>query len=165
MNYTRENNEKNTTRLPWLDILKGIGIILVLVGHIYSNDINYNWLYSFHMPLFFLVAGYTYKPKPILQDIKHRFQTIVIPYLSFGLLILIYWQLIERRFRNSEMDFINSFLGLFSGKYRYLNFNVHLWYLPCFFMMVVLFKVMVGMSVARRQTGITQPAVAVSGGL
>lgn len=40
-------------RLSWLDVLKGIGIILVVMGHIYSNSIIFNWLYSFHMPLFF----------------------------------------------------------------------------------------------------------------
>ena len=39
-------------RLSWLDIdiLKGIGIILVAIGHIYSNRTVFNWLYSLHMP-------------------------------------------------------------------------------------------------------------------
>lgn len=42
------------------DIMKGIGILLVLVGHIWQwNDaIVHNFLCSFHMPLFFIVAGY-----------------------------------------------------------------------------------------------------------
>lgn len=48
-------------RLSWLDVLKGIGIILVVMGHIYSNSIIFNWLYSFHMPLFFFAAGCVYK--------------------------------------------------------------------------------------------------------
>ena len=43
-------------RLSWLDVLKGIGIILVVIGHVYSNRTVFNWLYSFHMPLFFLAA-------------------------------------------------------------------------------------------------------------
>lgn len=34
-----------TSRLLWLDIMKGIGIILVVVvGHISSNKIIFNWL-------------------------------------------------------------------------------------------------------------------------
>lgn len=49
-----------TSRLSWLDIMKGIGIILV-VGHISSNKIIFNWLYSFHMPLFFFAAGWYIK--------------------------------------------------------------------------------------------------------
>lgn len=130
-------------RLSWLDILKGIGIILVAIGHIYSNQTIFNWLYSFHMPLFFLAAGWIYREKSILVDIKRRIQTIVIPYFSFGFLVLIYWQMIERRFRDSDMSFIDSLLGLFSGCYDDLDFNIHLWFLPCFFVTVALFNILV----------------------
>lgn len=129
-------------RLSWLDILKGIGIILVVIGHIYSNRTVSNWLYSFHMPLFFLAAGWVYKEKTVITDIKRRIQTIVVPYFSFGLLVLLYWQVIERRFRDSDMSFMDSLLGLFTGCYDNLDFNVHLWFLPCFFVTVVLFNIL-----------------------
>ena len=49
------------SRISWLDILKGIGIFLVVLGHVYSEKTIFNWLYSFHMPLFFWAAGLTYK--------------------------------------------------------------------------------------------------------
>ena len=135
--------QSRAERLSWLDVLKGIGIILVAVGHIYSNRIVFNWLYSFHMPLFFLAAGWVYKEKTILTDIKRRIQTIVVPYFSFGLLVLLYWQVIERRFRDSNMSFTDSLFGLLSGCYNNLDFNVHLWFLPCFFVTVVLFNILV----------------------
>lgn len=132
-------------RLSWLDVLKGIGIILVAIGHIYSNQVIFNWLYSFHMPLFFLAAGWVYKEKTVLTDIKRRIQTIVIPYFSFGFLVLVYWQMIERRFRDSDMSFIDSLLGLFSGCYDNLDFNIHLWFLPCFFVTVAPFNILVNL--------------------
>lgn len=97
------------------------------------------------MPLFFLAAGWVYKEKTILTDIKRRIQTIVVPYFSFGLLVLLYWQMVERRFRDSDMSFIDSLLGLFSGCYDNLDFNVHLWFLPCFFATVVLFNILVNL--------------------
>ena len=124
-------------------ILSGIGIILVAIGHIYSNQTIFNWLYSFHMPLFFLAAGWVYKEKPVLTDIKRRTQTIVIPYFAFGILLLIYWQLIERKFRDSDMSFLDALAGLFSGCYNNLDFNIHLWFLPCFFVTVALFDILV----------------------
>lgn len=136
---------KQASRLSWLDVLKGMGIVLVVIGHIYSNRIVFYWLYSFHMPLFFLAAGWVYKEKPILTDIKRRIQTIVVPYFSFGFLVLLYWQVIERRFRDSDMSFMESLLGLFSGSYNSLDFNVHLWFLPCFFVTVVLFNILVNL--------------------
>ena len=97
------------------------------------------------MPLFFLAAGWVYKEKTIITDLKRRIQTIVVPYFSFGILVLVYWQLIERRFRDSDMSFVDSLLGLFSGCYDNLDFNVHLWFLPCFFVTVVLFNVLVNL--------------------
>ena len=45
------------TREPVFDVMKGIGIILMLVGHVPSTDWLYHFIYSFHMPLFFLIAG------------------------------------------------------------------------------------------------------------
>ena len=62
--------EQSRARLSWLDVLKGIGIILVAIGHIYSNQTVFNWLYSFHMPLFFLAAGWVYKEKTVLMPRK-----------------------------------------------------------------------------------------------
>ena len=113
--------EYETERMHWLDVVKGIGIILVVIGHIYSNRTVFNWLYSFHMPLFFIAAGLVYRKKPILDDIRRRIQSIVVPYFSLGGLVLIYWQLLERKFRDSDMSFANSFMGLLSGQYDNLG--------------------------------------------
>ena len=123
----------------------GAKFMVVVIGHIYSNQTIFNWLYSFHMPLFFLAAGWVYKEKTVLADIKRRIQTIVIPYFSFGFLVLIYWQLMERRFRDSDMSFMDSLFGLFSGCYDNLEFNIHLWFLPCFFVTVILFNILVNL--------------------
>ena len=111
----------------------------------YSTDDKVDNPVSLYMPLFFLAAGWVYKEKSVLIDIKRRIQTIVVPYFSFGLLVLLYWQVIERRFRNSDMSFMDSLLGLFSGCYDNLDFNVHLWFLPCFFVTVALFNILVNL--------------------
>jgi fucose 4-O-acetylase-like acetyltransferase len=57
-------------RKEWIDYAKGIGIILVVYGHLLSNgyhdglnipegfhELSRNILYSFHRPFFFLLAG------------------------------------------------------------------------------------------------------------
>lgn len=137
---------EHLSRISWLDILKGMGIIFVVIGHIYSNSIVFNWLYSFHMPLFFFVAGWLYRKKPITADLRRRIQTIIVPYYSFGFIIFIYWAVIERRFRDSSMGILDSFIGLLRGEHDYLDFNVHLWFLPCFFMTVVIYNLLVNIN-------------------
>ncbi|MGN0524124.1 MAG: acyltransferase family protein [Eubacterium sp.] len=57
-------------RIEWIDIAKGIGIILVVTAHTqmpsYSlfdgnNNILRLLIYSFHMPLFFFLSGMCFK--------------------------------------------------------------------------------------------------------
>ncbi len=47
-------------RLEYLDIAKGIGIILVVAGHVFSGPLK-NAIYLFHMPMFFMLVGMTPK--------------------------------------------------------------------------------------------------------
>lgn len=50
--------------LHWLNSVKGLGVILVIFGHLMGKstllDLN-QFIYSFHMPLFFLTSGYVQK--------------------------------------------------------------------------------------------------------
>lgn len=76
--------------------MKGIGIILVVLGHaIQKNDIDYqnnllcNLIYSFHMPLFFLVSGYlVYKNinSSHFKWIKNKAFYLLIPHIIFNLI-------------------------------------------------------------------------------
>ena len=45
-------------RIVWIDIAKGLGIILVIAGHLFRYDSYISTvIFSFHMPLFFFFAG------------------------------------------------------------------------------------------------------------
>ena len=78
-------------RLEHLDMVKGIGIFLVALGHM--EDIATEtrvWISSFHMPLFFIVSGIlmAVKDEPsndLREAIRKRFRGIIIPYLWFSL--------------------------------------------------------------------------------
>ena len=55
-----------------IDIAKGIGIILVVLGHANLNMVLTNIIYLFHMPLFIFISGYLDKD----QRSKIKDQTI-----------------------------------------------------------------------------------------
>lgn len=70
-----------------IDIARGIGILLVVIGHLvqYGHS-TFNYIFAFHMPLFYFLSGYVCsndfsKPK-FLKKIK----SLLIPYLCFSLL-------------------------------------------------------------------------------
>ena len=47
-----------SARIQWIDYSKFIGIVMVILGHLYLNN-KYitNFIYSFHMPFFFFLSG------------------------------------------------------------------------------------------------------------
>lgn len=129
-------------RKGWIDAIKGIGIILVVIGHVFENQFAYDWIYSFHMPLFFFAAGVTFSEKPVFANIKRRIFTILVPYLFFGVLTALYGCLIESRFRGTPSSIPDALMGLVSGQYDTLYFNVPLWFLTCFFVVTVFYNLL-----------------------
>ena len=46
-------------RIVWVDCIKGFAILSVIAGHTFTNHILRGLIFSFHMPLFFMLSGYT----------------------------------------------------------------------------------------------------------
>lgn len=79
----------NNTRIKYLDIAKGIGIICVILGHMSLKWVNI-FVYTFHMPLFFFISGYLTKKQPCVPFILKKFRTLVVPYIfTCGWIILL----------------------------------------------------------------------------
>ena len=45
----------STGRKYWIDVLRALGIILVVLGHVSKEPNTVIFIYAFHMPLFFLL--------------------------------------------------------------------------------------------------------------
>lgn len=48
-------------RVNYIDYIRAIGIILMVLAHIPLSDSFVHYVHGFHMPLFFVVSGYCYK--------------------------------------------------------------------------------------------------------
>lgn len=82
----------------WILIAKGVGIILVVIGHFHPETSPTYWseirniIYSFHMPLFFILSGYLYSNgKYSYKDlIKTKVKRLLYPFASIaGIFFLI----------------------------------------------------------------------------
>ncbi len=133
---------ENSKRIDYLDYVKGLGILLVILGHIYTGD-NYIkiWLYSFHMPLFFIVSGILIKHTNIKdRDIKNiivsKFKSLIIPYICFELLAIFIW-MVQNEFTFSALrwNIIDSVL-------MYCKAGAT-WFLPCLFITEIIYLVII----------------------
>lgn len=90
-------------RVKWVDTAKGIGIILVLLGHAPRDimrleyswiDFGYYFIYTFHMHFFFFLSGYLFiysaKEQPgmgIFAFLRRKAKGLLVPWLLISLLV------------------------------------------------------------------------------
>jgi len=130
-------------RIHFLDVLKGIGIIFVVWGHIPSASMVKDYIFIFHMPLFFLISGILYKENTELGALlKKRVNTLLIPFLFFYVLGFIWftglYYLDNSTFRHYEFS---AFFDFFLGKELFKNGNLFVWFLWVLFLVNVLYWV------------------------
>ena len=78
-------------RWQWLDAAKGLGIALIVWGHIYSiNEASalQVYVYAFHVPLFFFISGLTFNPhrQTLVRFVKTKARSLLLPYFCYALL-------------------------------------------------------------------------------
>jgi len=82
-------------RLDWVDAAKGLGIVLVVAGHVWTRGAVRDAIYAFHMPLFFLLAGYCARPRPMGEFAGRQWHAMAAPYAAFLLALVLLDQAIE----------------------------------------------------------------------
>ncbi|WP_299670256.1 acyltransferase family protein [uncultured Polaribacter sp.] len=137
-----KNKPLDNKRISWIDQVKGFGIILVVYGHNFPAIENY--IYSFHMPLFFMLAGMFHPKKTGFNIIRKRAKQILVPYFLWSLLLFIFWYFIGRKFGESsllDLSPVKNFIGIFfsQGDTEYMNWGIPMWFLPCLFLTFLIF--------------------------
>ena len=86
-------------RRDWIDCWKAMGMLLVVAGHV-LEPLRAQWIFWFHMPLFFWISGYLYRhrPEPPLAFARRKALHLLVPYVAFLLLLSLprYWEYAHR---------------------------------------------------------------------
>lgn len=80
----------NKFRLKWLDIAKGIAIILMVIGHTSIPSTLSRFIFAFHMPLFFIASGWTtnWAKLNFVGFVRRKFTSIMIPFIYYSAIVL-----------------------------------------------------------------------------
>lgn len=86
-----------------LDIAKGIGIFLVIIAH--NEDIGWirGFIYSFHMPLFFILGGYCFRIRTITETLKNGCKRLLTPYVFSCALYLLWYVAFGLKYQSVDM--------------------------------------------------------------
>ena len=117
-------------RLLWVDSLRGLLIVLVVIGHcIQDTDIDYthnyfwNLIYSFHMPVFMSISGYvSYRKSLEIKTLRKKIVELLLPFFT--------WTLVFNLFSPSLLSKIHEIL---------LHPDMSFWFLWVLFFIILLF--------------------------
>ncbi len=103
-----KTKKKENVRLYWLDALKGLAILAVIIGHLFNAFQNHklypdsmgairlirNWIYTWHMPFFITLSGFSFslayvKGQVKKNKIQHQIKKLLVLYLIFNGLLSI----------------------------------------------------------------------------
>ena len=138
--------KQDKKRNPYLDIIKAILILLVLIGHsiqygsgenylnkqLFFNNYLFKFIYSFHMPLFIMISGYlsynSLNKINLKNTIISKFKSLIIP--------IFIWSIIPFIISINNYINIKELIKLFIT-----TFSTNLWFLWSLFYINVLVKI------------------------
>ena len=147
-------------RINWIDVGKGIGILLVVLGHSLRDSMMssstvcnaiYTMVYAIHMPFLMYLSGYMFAVKSdsyLQKGIKKygllKANKLMKPYLVYAVIVYTGIRIV---FQNETLgniltlsgyqkeNFSQFVLGLLSGENAY---SFHLWYIYCLAVLSIL---------------------------
>lgn len=134
----------SSKRIEWLDQLRGAAMFFVVLGHIDCIDSEHRLLiYAFHMPLFFMISGATFRPgkyESFKSCVIDKAKKLLVPYVLLFLVNIPLWYLNNRILGTSEAPVLKVLAGmpLANQELGYMSSGA-LWFLPALFLVSVLF--------------------------
>lgn len=132
-------------RIDYIDIAKGLGMLAIIWGHIMLYGWSCKMVCGFHIPLFFMLSGMCFNPDKyhtLGELIKRRVRTLLVPYVVFSVATWMIYLAGALVLHNDTMSNCWYYLLqtlLAQGSDGYLKHNVALWFVPCLFVVNVLY--------------------------
>lgn len=158
-----DSTAKRVTVYDWVRL---IAIVFVVLGHsdylsmgttyggveylltpevspmFYSRFFNFwwwftDWIYSYHMPLFFMLSGavFTLRPEPSISvTVKSKAKRLLLPYLVYGWLFMFPVKFLGNFY--SKESLTHAMLGFLWGED-----SGHLWFLMALFWCFIIFAI------------------------
>lgn len=132
-------------RLEAIDVARALGLVLVYYGHFVEQvmylknpaaAVQYKWIYSFHMILFFILSGWVRGARPALtparEFVKSTLASRIVPYIFFSVLLGVLSLIFSGWFPLVDLSTANGYFQAFiSTLLGFPLLNIPLWFVAC----------------------------------
>lgn len=157
-------------RTDWIDMARGYGILLVMIAHLCEWTPVGSLIYSFHLPLFFMISGYLFSIRESFGAfVKRKVTGMLVPYFCLAVPMILWDIFVEKgglswmyapMFQGTKLVSIDSYGGTFDwsrmGAQKPVSVLLRdvcglliqkrmwtFWFLACLFVLSFLFYVLV----------------------
>lgn len=135
-------------RIKFLDIAKGIAILAIIAGHTGPDWVK-QFVFTFHVPIFFIISGYFLKEGNDVVFVKKKLKQLLTPYvfgccgIVLGNIIkgMVYKQSIDQLLHIAKTWILASLYGSGTIEYSGLFYARRigaLWFLPALFFAMII---------------------------
>ena len=133
-----ENAAGAKPRIEYYDIAKGIGILLVVWAH--GRGPFSNYIYQFHMPLFFLISGLLYSEAAgVGEFIKRKVKSLYLPFVIWNLLFYVTKSILHHVKSDTIVDTALRIVLTLDKDGQYFGAT---WFMGSLFVVAVLYKLL-----------------------
>lgn len=131
------DNKGVSQRIVYIDLIKGICIILVILSHFDKEIFNFPNSDALRMPLYFLLSGLFFKTYNGFQSffIK-KVNNLIVPFLFWLLIAYLLVSIGRLMITKETYDISNLFKWFFTHE---IDFNIAIWFLVCLFITNLIF--------------------------
>lgn len=146
----------------YIDICRGFGIVLVVLAHTFTPEVRginqlisnaHHFIYTFHMPLFFVISGYVYQNSygnctiSAKEYLKKKSNRLLKPYVLYSIFIMMLINVMLsipacRDFLQStglkHITLLQALIQIVTG---YVQWDIHIWFLYVLFVIVVVYYI------------------------
>lgn len=145
-------------RIQWIDFARGLGIILIVLSHVMLRGDTSKIIFSFHVPFFFIMAGYVlnlekWSPRSgeFVEKIAKR---LLLPYFIAEIIWYPIWFIFSHEmgffnhlWRINEADPVSAFYTIFLGAVHNNYYSAveaplllaPMWFFPCLFFAEIIY--------------------------
>ncbi|MCD8334424.1 MAG: acyltransferase family protein [Clostridiales bacterium] len=94
-----------TKRVEYIDLFRGFGILLMIMGHVGFGSRFDHFIHAFHMPMFFFVSGLFFRREDAsVKDVAVRkARSLLLPYVVFGAFHEVVYSVMQGGIATSEL--------------------------------------------------------------
>lgn len=125
-------------RIVWIDQLRAIAFFTVILGHMIGDRNPFDiWIYSFHMPLFFIISGFNLNFEKMaktkfLSFLKHSTERLLVPYFWLMSSMIIFRYMVD--YDKATPGYVFRYIaGAVIGNNRIMDFAS----IPMYFILLI----------------------------